>query len=262
MKYNDILETFSILHGFKRYLLSKEEIMQLINETDRDEYFNRIRTIFKMKENIKSIEELEDYFYDIKISYAKKINGFIKLNILKYDVLSMLDFKNEFEQLEYGFDIINKINEQIGLLKDVQWENRAFFLEWADFIFTIYSLRLKNNYGYEKHSFQMRKVVLNTMNYNTILDSIFSDDQNNLRTLFHFFKDSFEETALQEIFENGKIIFYSFLLKKIRLFSLDDIPTMIFGVFLLFIRQSDFLLASLNAIEMNLDKDKLGEMLI
>ena len=262
MKYIDILETFSILHGFKRYLLSGEEIMQLIKETNRDEYFNRVRTIFQIKEDVKTIEELEEYFNKIRIGYEKKINGFIKLNIFHYDVMQMLEFKNEFKQLEEGFSIINTINEQIGLLKDVQWINRDFFLEWVDYLFTIYILRLKGNYGYEKHYFQMEKIELNTIKYNVLIDTVFSDNPSSIQSNFSYFKDSFKESDLQVNFEKGKVIFYSFLLKKIKLFSLDDIPTMIFAVFLLFIRQNDFLLASLNAIEMDLDKAKLGDMLI
>jgi hypothetical protein len=263
MNSYDFLEVFIILQGLKRWLLNKEELIQFTKIENEEEFYKRIKTMFNINKELNTSRDVDNYFKYLINEYMKKIKPFIKINLDQFNIDSLLSYKEKMQNIDNVFKAFNSIHKNLLLLKKSKWKGRELFFEWYDFLLVLFIIRLKERYGYKKISFQKRKLETNIVDYKKLLDIIFdTGDISELKPMLPKYKSAFDTVEVDRVFEAGKVIFYSYLIKMEYTFDYENILSRIFSTLLLFIRQSELILSSLNCLQLGIERKTLRNAII
>ncbi len=260
---SELYDVFIILQGFKKYLLNKEELLQITDISDREELFRRLKKMFFMTQDVKGKTGLSEYFGSILSEYINKINVFLKTSGLGLDMRDITDFKTRGNDIKDLLNSFGKLQRAVRLLEGIKWAGRELFYEWWDLLLTIFLFRIRNSYG-------IREVLPDSLgtgtlkaDYSLIRRVIFEgEDIKRLSGEFPRFAEAFGSNDPSGIFERARRIFYTYLIQKSIVFDFDDIPSIIFSRLFLFIRQSEIVLASVNCLELGIERKKLYDFII
>ncbi len=263
MNSYDFIEIFTILQGLKRNLLNKEELLQITRIEDMEELYKRLKAMFNLNREINSKADVEEFFDYVREDYLSKIEPFLKINMPGLSFRDLLLYKVPLGGSDEVAVKFKKIHIAMGHLAEVKWSGESIFRQWFDILLVLFLYRVRTAYQVQDVVFRKHDLEFLDLDTREVFKMIFESETPEFpRGQLADYDHIFDLGDLQEMFEAAKVVFYSYLLKMENSMDMDNVLSRILAEIFLFVRQSELILASINCLELGINRQRLTNTII